>query len=103
MIMDPIISSTENINQSQMQFQFIKLILILCMLNLIGCINQVYRPPLDISTIPNDCGNKNSIIAWLDRQAAIPQQYLESKEDYERSRGQIRSRIWSLRYHCQPV
>ena len=69
----------------------------------IGCASQPYRPPLDISTIPNDCGNRNSIIAWLERQAAIPPQPMESNEDYTRSRGQIRSRIWSLRYHCQPV
>ena len=80
-----------------------KLLTALLAVTLVGCASQPYRPPLDVSTIPNDCGNKNSIITRLDRQAAIPQQYLESKEDYERSRGQIRSRIWSLRYHCQPV
>ena len=80
-----------------------KLLAVLLTVAVVGCASQPYRPPLDVSTIPNDCGSKNSIITWLDRQAAIPQQYLESKEDYERSRGQIRSRIWSLRYHCQPV
>ena len=80
-----------------------KLLIALLATTLVGCASQPYRPPLDVSTIPNDCGNKNSIITWLDRQAAIPPQTLESKEDYERSRGQIRSRIWSLRYHCQPV
>jgi hypothetical protein len=80
-----------------------KLLIALLATTMVGCASQPYRPPLDVSTIPNDCGNKNSIITWLDRQAAIPQQYLESKEVYERSRGQIRSRIWSLRYHCQPV
>ena len=80
-----------------------KLLTALLAVTLVGCASQPYRPPLDISTIPNDCANKNSIIAWLDQQAAIPQQALESKEDYARSRGQIRSRIWSLRYHCQPV
>jgi hypothetical protein len=80
-----------------------KLLIALLTVTVVGCASQPYRPPLDISTIPNDCGNKNSIIGWLDRQAAIPPQPLESKEDYERSRGQIRSRIWSLRYNCQPV
>ena len=80
-----------------------KLLAVLLTVAVVGCASQPYRPPLDVSTIPNDCGSKNSIITWLDRQAAIPQQYLESKEDYERSRGQIRSRIWSLRYYCQPV
>ena len=80
-----------------------KLLIGLLAVAVVGCASQPYRPPLDISTIPNDCGSRSSIITWLDRQAAIPQQYLESKEDYERSRGQIRSRIWSLRYTCQPV
>ena len=80
-----------------------KLLTALLAVTLVGCASQPYRPPLDVSTIPNDCANKNSIIAWLDQQAAMPQQALESKEDYVRSRGQIRSRIWSLRYTCQPV
>jgi hypothetical protein len=80
-----------------------KLLIALLAVTLVGCASQPYRPPLDISTIPNDCGNRNSIMAWLERQAAIPQQPMESNEDYTRSRAQIRSRIWGLRYHCQPV
>jgi hypothetical protein len=80
-----------------------KLLIALLAMTLVGCASQPYRPPLDVSTIPNDCGNKNSLIAWLERQAAIPPQPMESKEDYAISRGQIRSRIWSLRYTCQPV
>lgn len=80
-----------------------KLLAVLLAVAVVGCASQPYRLPLDVSTIPNDCANKNSIIAWLDQQAAIPQQILESKDDYARSRGQIRSRIWSLRYTCQPV
>ena len=80
-----------------------KLLIALLTVTVVGCASQPYRPPLDISTIPNDCGNRKSIIAWLERQAASPPQPMESNEDYTRSRGQIRSRIWSLRYHCQPV
>ena len=80
-----------------------KLLTALLTVAVVGCASQPYRPPLDISTIPHDCGDRNSIIAWLERQAAIPPQPMESNEDYTRSRGQIRSRIWSLRYHCQPV
>ena len=80
-----------------------KLLTALLVVTLVGCASQPYRPPLDVSTIPNDCGNKNSLISWLERQASIPLQPMESKEDYAISRGQIRSRIWSLRYTCQPV
>ena len=70
---------------------------------MVGCAGIVQRPPLDISQIPNDCANRNAIVRWLEREAAVPQQTMESKEDYVRSRGQIRSRIWSIRYTCQPV
>ena len=68
-----------------------------------GCVSVVQRAPLDVSQIPNDCANRNAIINWLDQNARVPQQTTESKEDYERSRAQIRSRIWSMRYTCQPV
>lgn len=70
---------------------------------LTGCVTVVERTPLDISQVPNDCANRTAIINWLEQNARIPQQTTESKEDYERSRGQIRSRIWSMRYTCQPV
>jgi len=80
-----------------------KLLIALLAVSLTGCVSVVQRAPLDVSHIPNDCTNRNTIIAWLEQNARIPQQTAESKEDYERSRGQIRSRIWSIRYHCQPV
>ena len=80
-----------------------KLLIALLAVASTGCVSVVQRAPLDISQVPNDCANRNSIIAWLDDNARVPQQTTESKEDYERSRGQIRSRIWSMRYTCQPV
>ena len=70
---------------------------------LTGCVTVVDRTPLDITQVPNDCANRAAIIQWLENNARVPQQSSESKQDYERSRGQIRSRIWSMRYHCQPV
>jgi hypothetical protein len=70
---------------------------------LTGCVSVVQRAPLDVSQIPNDCANRAAIINWLEQNAQIPKQTTESKEDYERSRAQIRSRIWSMRYTCQPV
>ena len=68
-----------------------------------GCVSVVQRAPMDVSMIPNDCANRAAIIRWLEQNAQVPQQSSETKEDYERSRGQIRSRIWSMRYTCQPV
>ena len=80
-----------------------KLLMALLATTVVGCAGIVQRPPLDISQIPNDCANRNAIVNWLEREASAPRGSLESKEDYERQRGQIRSRIWSIRYTCQPV
>ena len=80
-----------------------KLLAALLAVALTGCVSVVQRAPMDVSQIPNDCANRNAIIGWLESNASIPQQTGESKEEYARSRGQIRSRIWSLRYTCQPV
>ena len=80
-----------------------KLLIGLLAMTMVGCAGIVQRPPLDISQVPNDCANRNVIIGWLEREASAPRGNLESKEDYERHRGQIRSRIWSIRYACQPV
>ena len=80
-----------------------KLLIALLAVAAAGCVSVVQRAPLDVSQIPNDCANRNAIVNWLEQNARVPQQATESKEDYERSRGQIRSRIWSMRYTCQPV
>jgi hypothetical protein len=80
-----------------------KLLIALLAVTLVGCAGIVQRPPLDVSQIPNDCTNRNVIIGWLEREASAPRGNMESKEDYERHRGQIRSRIWNMRYTCQPV
>ena len=80
-----------------------KLLIALLAMAATGCVSVVQRAPLDVSQIPNDCANRNAIIGWLEQNARVPQQTTESKEDYERSRAQIRSRIWSMRYTCQPV
>jgi len=80
-----------------------KLLIALLAMTVTGCVSVVQRAPLDVSQIPNDCANRNAIIGYLEANANIPQQVSENKEDYARSRGQIRSRIWSMRYTCQPV
>jgi hypothetical protein len=79
-----------------------KLLIGLLAMTVTGCVS-IQRPPMDVSMIPNDCANRAAIIRWLEQNAQVPQQTTESKEDYERSRAQIRSRIWSMRYTCQPV
>jgi len=69
---------------------------------LVGCTTH-RPPPLDVQLIPNDCANLRLIIAYLNEEANRPKSTFESEKDYERQRAQFRQRIWTMRYHCQPV
>jgi hypothetical protein len=79
-----------------------KLLAILVSTTLIGCAHNS-APPLDVSQIPNDCANRDAIVRWLNEQATLPRQPLESEKDYERHRASIRHHVWRLRYHCRSV
>lgn len=70
---------------------------------LTGCASQSANPPLDVRLIPNDCANRQMIVNYLEGQSRTPRATFESEKEYERSRAEIRHRIWTLRYHCQPV
>jgi hypothetical protein len=81
-----------------------KLIATILVVTVTGC--AVPGPPDYASAaaaMPNDCANRNAIIRWLEAQASIPRQPMESEAQYANTRSQIRSRIWSVRYTCQPV
>jgi hypothetical protein len=67
-----------------------------------GCTTN-RAPPVDVRLVPNDCVNRQLIINYLSEQAALPRGTLESQQDYERTRAEIRQRIWTMRYYCQPV
>ena len=61
------------------------------------------RPvPPDVAIMPNDCANKPAIDRWIESQSAVPRQPFQSEADYDRQRSQIRHRLWTLRYNCQP-
>ena len=75
----------------------------LILVSLAGCMTPRTSPPVNMAMVPNDCGNRETILTWLTEQAAIPRQTLETVENYERHRRQIRAKIWSIRYLCQPV
>ena len=62
------------------------------LLTLVGCANV--QPPIDVSTIPNDCANQQRIVNWLESQ---------SQGEWNEHVAQIRGRIWHLRYTCNPV
>ena len=76
---------------------------VMVLVALTGCMSPKTSPPLNVSMVPNDCGNREAIVNWLSEQASIPRQPLETEENYERHRRQIRSKIWTVRYVCQPV
>jgi hypothetical protein len=69
---------------------------------IMGC-SVAPRQPVDVSLIPDDCANRNAIIAWLDKASQHPRLYLQNKEEHERHRSEAKARIWHLRYVCQPV
>jgi hypothetical protein len=80
-----------------------KITVVLLAAALSGCISAKTSPPIDVALVPNDCRNREAIVNWLDEQAHIPQQRLESDADFLRHRRSIRAKIWDLRYQCQPV
>jgi hypothetical protein len=61
------------------------------------------RMPMSVQVMPTDCANRAIIINWLAQQAAISKHPMESQESYEQAQRQIRYRIWSIRYRCQPA
>jgi len=80
----------------------IKLAVIVGALALTGCAVKT-APPVDVRLVPNDCANRQLIVNYLEQQAQQPRAAFETDRDYERTRSEIRHRIWTLRYYCQPV
>lgn len=76
--------------------------MIVSALALTGCAVKT-APPVDVSLVPNDCANRQLIVNYLEQQAQQPRAAFETDRDYERTRSEIRHRIWTLRYYCQPV
>ena len=72
-------------------------------ISLSGCAYHNMTPPVDVRLIPNDCLNQQMIVNYLVQQSQRPRQMFESEKEYELTRAEIRSRIWNVRYHCNPV
>lgn len=72
---------------------------------LAGC--SVSKPPntvpFNVAMLPADCRNRQIMLDWLESQSRIPQHRSETAQDFERTRNEIRKKIWDIRYHCQPV
>ena len=80
-----------------------KLYSLITALALTGCSTAHRPPPTDVRLIPNDCANRHLIENYLTQQAQQPRSTFETEKDYERSRAEIRHRIWGMRYNCNPV
>ena len=73
-------------------------ILVMSMLGLVGCANP--QRPVDVALIPNDCMNKTQIANWMQTQANLPRQLMETEAEYVQSRAAYKTRLWSVRYTC---
>ena len=68
-------------------------------LMLLGCANV--QPPVDVQIIPDDCANQTRIIRWLEDQAQAVS--TRTTPEYRQYHAQVKTRIWLLRYRCNPV
>jgi hypothetical protein len=77
---------------------------LLLSLSVMGCaVPRAQQPPMSVRVMPNDCANRGAIINWLTQQAAVPRAPMESQQSYDQTQRQIRYRIWTIRYNCQPA
>lgn len=62
-----------------------------------------HQVPFNVAMLPADCRNRQIMVDWLESQSRLPQHRSESTHDFQRTRNEIRKKIWDIRYHCQPV
>ena len=74
--------------QTEMAMRYLLIVLLLS-----GC-GHFTSKPIDVSLIPNDCANQQGIIRWLETQ---------SQGEWNEHVSQIKARIWTIRYTCNPV
>lgn len=67
-----------------------------------GCAG-IPQPPVNVMLIPDDCANQAAITRWLDDIARHPRSPLQTQRDYDNNITNIKARMWSLRYRCDPV
>lgn len=69
-----------------------------------GCAGPApHQVPFSVAMLPADCRNRQIMLDWLQRQAEYPRATNQNQQDYERTRNEIRKKIWDIRYHCQSV
>ena len=79
-----------------------KVFLFMLSLAVIGCA-PLPRQPVDVALVPNDCANQVAITRWLDDVAQTPRSVFQSSQAYDNHVSQVKARLWTLRYTCNPV
>jgi len=79
-----------------------KVFSIMIVMALVGCA-PIPRQPVDVALIPNDCANQTAITSWLESTAKAQKSLLQSQAQYEQNISSVKARMWSFRYHCNPV
>jgi hypothetical protein len=81
-----------------------KLCIFALVIALTGCASG-YRvaDTSEVNNIPDDCGNRKLMINWLEGQLEYKKPYTETQKEFDAKTSAIKSKIWHLRYRCQPV
>ena len=64
-----------------------------------GC-TTVPTQPMDVALIPNDCANQRAIVTYLETSSSVPKSRFVSQQQYDQHVSATKTRLWSLRYHC---
>lgn len=84
----------------------LKLTALVTAVMLSGCmtvtVNRSARPE-EIREIPEDCNNKKFFLSYLEQQLSYNKPTLKSQEDHEATVTAIKTKIWRIRYTCQPL
>lgn len=60
-------------------------------------------PSIDeINNMPVDCSNKQFFINYLQAQANSYRPFWKSEANYDATVSAIKTKIWTIRYACQP-
>lgn len=84
----------------------LKLTVLVAAVMLSGCMTVTVNrnaPPEEIREIPEDCKNKKFFLSYLEQQLSYNKPPLKSQADHEATISAIKTKIWRIRYTCQPV
>ena len=76
----------------------------IALISLSGCVSVKSMPSIDeVNNIPVDCKNQQFFIRYLEAQIDINRPIWKSEVNYEATVSAIKTKIWTIRYTCQPL